>query len=115
MQIGTLSKRTGVSVRMLRYYEEEGLLRPGRRDSGYRDYGEAEERVVRRIRMLSEAGLKLDTIRTLLPCVLTDRPDFEPCAEVIATLTQEVSGLDRKIECLRSSRKILADYLERLG
>jgi DNA-binding transcriptional MerR regulator len=115
MQIGDLSKRTGVSVRMLRYYEQEGLLTPARRDSGYRDYGCAEERTVRRIRMLSEAGLKLDTIRSLLPCVLTDRPDFEPCAEVLATLRQEVTGLEEKIDCLQSSRDALVGYLERLG
>ena len=115
MQIGDLSKRTGISVRMLRYYEQEGLLAPARRASGYRDYGEAEERTVRRIRLLSEAGLKLDTIRFLLPCVLTDRPDFEPCAEVLATLRHEVAGLDEKIDCLQSSRDILTGYLERLG
>jgi len=115
MQIGDLSKRTGISVRMLRYYEEEGLLAPARRASGYRDYGEAEERIVLRIRLLSEAGLKLETIRFLLPCVLTDRPDFEPCAEVLATLRREIAGLDAKIDCLQSSRAILAGYLGRLG
>lgn len=115
MQIGDLSKRTGISVRMLRYYEQEGFLTPTRRDSGYRDYGDAEERTVRRIRLLSEAGMKLATIRLLLPCVLSDRPDFEPCAKVLATLRQEVAGLDEKIDCLQSSRDILNSYLERLG
>ena len=38
MQIGELSARTGASVRMLRYYEEQGLLEPRRTGSGYRDY-----------------------------------------------------------------------------
>lgn len=115
MQIGDLSKRTGISIRMLRYYEEEGLLTPARRASGYRDYGEAEERIAKRIRLLSEAGLKLETIRFLLPCVLSDRPDFEPCPEVLATLRREVTGLEEKIDCLQSSRAILTGYLERLG
>lgn len=40
MRIGELARRTGVSERMLRYYEQEGLLRPARTTSGYRDYGE---------------------------------------------------------------------------
>jgi hypothetical protein len=34
----------------------------------------AEEQAIRRIRMLSAAGLKLDTIKQLLPCILNDRP-----------------------------------------
>ncbi|RKP49663.1 MerR family transcriptional regulator [Pararobbsia silviterrae] len=115
MKIGELSRRSGISVRMLRYYEQEGLLQPNRQASGYRDYDETDEQVVRRIRMLGEAGLKLDTIRQLLPCVLNDRPDFEPCAEVLATLKRELGGMDERIKCLRSSRKILADYLGRLA
>lgn len=114
MKIGELSHRSGISVRMLRYYEQEGLLQPSRRESGYREYGEADEQLVRRIRMLGEAGLKLDTIRQLLPCVLSDRPDFEPCSEVLATLKRELGGIDERIKCLQSSRKILADYLDDL-
>jgi len=111
MQIGELSRRTGVSVRMLRYYEEEGILQPARRDSGYRDYGPAEEQLVRRIRMFSDAGLKLDTIRALLPCVLNDRPELELCDEVRATLVREIGGIEERIACLESSRNILAGYL----
>ena len=63
MKIGELSRRTGVSVRMLRYYEAEGLLAPPRTDSGYRDYGPAEEETVRRIKMLGAAGMTLETIQ----------------------------------------------------
>lgn len=114
MQIGELSKRTGISVRMLRYYEQEGLLAPARRASNYRDYGEAEESTAKRIRLLSEAGLKLETIRLLLPCVLNDRPEFDPCPQVVATLRQEIEALEQKIDCLRSSRKILTSYLQNL-
>jgi len=111
MQIGELSRRSGISVRMLRYYEQQGLLQPARRESGYRDYGETELMLVRRIRMLGEAGLKLSTIKQLLPCVLNDRPEFQPCADLIATLRQEVGGLEERIRTLQSSRDILSGYL----
>ena len=111
MQIGELSRRTGISVRMLRYYEEEGLLQPPRRESGYRDYGPTEEKLARRIRMFSDAGLKLDAIRILLPCVLNDRPELEFCDEVRATLTREISGVEERIACLEASRDILSGYL----
>ncbi|PRG77699.1 MerR family transcriptional regulator [Burkholderia multivorans] len=114
MKIGELSRRSGISVRMLRYYEEQGLLQPNRRESGYREYGEADEQRVRRITLLGHAGLKLGTIRDLLPCVLSDRPDFEPCSGVLATLKRELAGIDERIKCLQSSRKILADYLGKL-
>jgi DNA-binding transcriptional MerR regulator len=113
MQIGELSRRTGISVRILRYYEEEGLLQPSRQDSGYRDYGPAEERLVRRIRMFSDAGLKLDAIRTLLPCVLNDTSELELCDEVRATLAREIGSIEERIACLQSSRDVLSGYLQK--
>ncbi|MBD3769469.1 MAG: MerR family transcriptional regulator [Rhodobacterales bacterium] len=115
MQIGTLSKRTGVSVRMLRYYEEEGLLTPERRTSGYRDYQAADEEIVRNIRILNEAGLKLDFIRRFLPCVSGDSPEFEPCSDLLAAMQQEISVLDDRIAGLRNSRKVLSGYLEKMA
>jgi MerR family transcriptional regulator, copper efflux regulator len=39
MTIGETSRRSGWSPRMLRYLEQEGLVVPGRSDSGYRRYG----------------------------------------------------------------------------
>jgi hypothetical protein len=42
MRIGELRRRTGVSERLLRYYEEQGLLRPQRRPSGYREYDDSD-------------------------------------------------------------------------
>lgn len=114
MQIGELSKRTAVSVRMLRYYEDEGLLRPLRKSSGYREYGDAEEQTVRRIRLLGTAGLTLETIRQILPCVRNDRPEFEPCDEMRAILRCEVKALNAKIQGLDQSRQMLAAYLQDL-
>lgn len=43
MRIGELARRTGVSVRALRYYEEQGLLVPARAANGYREYTEYTE------------------------------------------------------------------------
>ena len=52
MRIGELSRRTGVNERLLRYYEQQGLLRPERLPSGYRAYRASDVAVVRRIRAL---------------------------------------------------------------
>ncbi|MGJ4944917.1 MerR family transcriptional regulator [Bradyrhizobium sp. HKCCYLS1011] len=111
MKIGELSRRTGISVRMLRYYEEEGLLSPQRTDAGYRDYGPAEEEVVRRIKVLGSAGMTLETIRQLLPCVQNTRPDFTPCNELRRILAQQVGLIDDRIDMLTQSRTILARFL----
>ncbi len=67
LTIGELSKRTGVSVKTLRFYSDEGLLPPAERSrGGYRIYGD--EALVRLdvVRTLREAGLTLDSIKKIL-------------------------------------------------
>ncbi len=57
MRIGELSRLTGVSVRALRYYEEEGLIRPSRGGNGYRDSSlAATRRVTGRVVVYGVAG-----------------------------------------------------------
>ena len=111
MKIGELSRMTGVSVRMLRYYEGEGLLAPQRTDSGYRDYGPAEEETVLRIKMLGAAGMTLETIQQLLPCVTNDDPAFKPCNDLRRILARQLGLIDERIETLSQSRTILAGFL----
>ena len=69
MLIGELSRRTGVHAHLLRYYESQGLLAPGRGTSGYREYSEDAIVTVTQIRKLLEAGLSTQEIAYLLPCV----------------------------------------------
>ncbi|BBH66665.1 MerR family transcriptional regulator [Actinoplanes sp. OR16] len=69
MRIGDLATRTQVSVRALRYYEEQGLLVSTRSESGQRKYGDSAVNRVRLIQQLYGAGLSSKTIADLLPCV----------------------------------------------
>jgi DNA-binding transcriptional MerR regulator len=67
LTIGELSRRTGLSVKTLRFWSDEGLLPPASRSaSGYRLY--SQEALVRLdlVRALREAGLGLDAIRRVL-------------------------------------------------
>ncbi|MGF6959922.1 MerR family transcriptional regulator [Paraburkholderia youngii] len=112
MGIGELARRIGVSERMLRYYEHEGLLKPMRTESGYRDYGPEEIDAAHRIRVLSAAGLKISSIRLLLPCVLGAKPVFHPCAEARAALRREVEKLDVKMRDLGESRRVVASLIK---
>ncbi|QBJ89090.1 MerR family transcriptional regulator [Streptomyces seoulensis] len=68
MLIGELSRRTGASERLLRYYERMELIHPERRANGYRDYDDRTVQTVRRIRALLAVGLPTRLIRQILPC-----------------------------------------------
>lgn len=67
LTIGEVARRTGVPVKTLRFYSDEGLLPPADRTaSGYRLYGEDDLARLARIRTLRDVGLDLATIRAVL-------------------------------------------------
>lgn len=111
MKIGELSKRTGVSIRMIRYYEAEGLLAPHRAPNGYRDYDETDIMTINRIRLLGSAGMFLATIRQFLPCIRGEGAFFEPCDELQLTLRKEIDRISTNMAQLENSRKILQGFL----
>lgn len=111
MLIGELSRRTGVSPRLLRYYEEQGLLVSCREANGYRTYRDDAVAEVRRIRALLAAGLTTEVIRDVLPCAGGERPELELCPRVRSTLNRELAELDDRIDALRRMRNTLAEYL----
>ncbi|WP_026197677.1 MerR family transcriptional regulator [Sciscionella marina] len=111
MRIGELSQRTGVGAHLLRYYEAQGLLAPGRGPNGYREYTADDVLTVVQIRKLLEAGLSTEDIRLLLPCAAGAAPDLEPCPDLLATLQSRLRGLDERIDTLARSREALRRYL----
>lgn len=117
MKIGDLSARTGVSQRMLRYYEDAGLIKPVRSAAGYRHYDEKWVKLVSCIKILSTAGMKLDAIKVLLPCLSNDDPDpaFYGCAEVRQVLNDEIERLNTKMNELESSRKLVSEFAKNLA
>lgn len=112
MRIGELSRRTGVHERLLRYYEEQHLLRPERRPSGYREYNEGDVDTVRRIRGLLAAGLSTATIATILPCLRDEDERLVPtCSELLADLLKERERITKAITDLEISRSALDDVI----
>jgi DNA-binding transcriptional MerR regulator len=108
MRIGELSRRTGVPERLLRYYEEQGLLWPTRRPSGYREYLESDVDTVRRIRRLLGAGLSTATIGVVLPCVREKAGVLVPvCPEVMDDLHVQRGRITCAIEELQAARDML--------
>ena len=112
MRIGELSRRTGVHERLLRYYEEQDLLQPERRPSGYREYREADVDVVRRIRSLLAAGLNTATIAAILPCLRDEGERLVPvCSDLVADLFRERERISRAIIDLETSRSALDEVI----
>jgi DNA-binding transcriptional MerR regulator len=107
MRIGELSRRTGVSERLLRYYEEQALLQPVRRPSGYREYREQDIDTVRRIRSLLAAGLNTATIATVLPCLRDGERLVPTCSDLVTQLRQERDRISQAITELQASRAML--------
>ncbi|WP_327583362.1 MerR family transcriptional regulator [Nonomuraea sp. NBC_00507] len=114
MRIGDLAHETGVSRRLLRYYEEQGLLRPVRLPNGYREYHESDVAAVRHIRTLLAAGLPTAVIARLLDCVHDDeggRMVPVACPGMITHLRQERRRITATIERLQTSQQHLDTML----
>jgi DNA-binding transcriptional MerR regulator len=111
MRIGQMAREAGISIRMLRYYEDEGFISPDRSTSGYRIYGVKEIQILDRILLLKEVGLTLETIRKIIPCVRNSGPAFEPCSDLKLILGNQLANVDARIAALRRSREVLAGFL----
>lgn len=113
VRIGELSRRAGVSVRALRHYENEGLLRPDRCSNGYRVYDDDAVDLVRQIRELIENGLPIRIIRDVLPYI--DEPSDVmpqvPCTYLIEQVAERLDQLDQRIRSLTRSRDAIDAYL----
>lgn len=115
MRIGDLSRRTGVAPRLLRYYEQQGLITAGRAENGYREYAEEDVEQVTRVAGLVRAGVPTRLVRAIL--------DLESlrCTELVETCTRDVaeqlaaelSEIEGRIACLTRSRDTIRGFLAR--
>ncbi|MEV4568981.1 MerR family transcriptional regulator [Nonomuraea sp. NPDC049419] len=110
MKIGELSRKTGVAVRLLRYYEAQGLLTSHRSEGGHRHYGPEAPATVDRIRTLLAAGLPTRIIRELMPCFAGDGTRLQAC--VLDHLRTQYAELDSRIADLTQARTALGDILD---
>ncbi|MFG1608700.1 MerR family transcriptional regulator [Actinoplanes sp. NPDC049265] len=112
MTIGQMSARTGVPPRLLRYYEEQHLITPGRDGNGYRVYCEMGVQRIGQIRSLLDAGLQTRAIADLLPR-LSGPGIVAPAGdgfEVLALLCREATALQERIDELTARRAAIIGY-----
>lgn len=111
MNIGAASRTSGVSPRMIRHYEKIGLIpAPLRRDSGYRDYAEADVHRLRFIANARDLGFPIEDIRDLLGLWSNSQ---RASAEVKALAVARAEDLGRKAEALQALRQTLLELADR--
>lgn len=111
MNIGQAAARSGVSAKMIRYYESIGLLEPGSRSaSGYRQYGAKDLHELGFIRHARELGFPLKQVAALMALW---RDKSRASAEVKQLAEAHIAELEHKAEMLRemaATLKSLADH-----
>ncbi|MDB5658245.1 MAG: Cu-responsive transcriptional regulator [Cypionkella sp.] len=95
MNIGEAAKASGVSAKMIRYYEQTGLIPDaGRSAAGYRTYTSTEVQMLRFVRRARDLGFTVDRIAELL-ALWRDRSRHS--ADVKQLALSQIDGLRRKI------------------
>lgn len=108
MRIGELAAQTGVSVRALRYYEEQGLLTSERSPAGQRYYAADAVDRVRLIQLLYSAGLNSKAVSNIMPCMDSGMAS----TDMLELLAAERDRIDERLHELTETRDRLTTVIE---
>jgi MerR family mercuric resistance operon transcriptional regulator len=109
LTIGALSKRTGVNIETIRYYERIGMLpAPPRTAGGHRIYDRERAKRLGFVKRSRELGFSLDEIRAMLS--LVDGGGYT-CAEVREMTVRHRNDVRRKIADLRKMERALGHMI----
>ncbi|MEU8257506.1 MerR family transcriptional regulator [Micromonospora inaquosa] len=112
MRVGELARRTGTTVRALRYYESAGLVVPRRLRNGYREYDPIAVRLVAQIRELMALGLTVEETRPFVESIAGGADDTDVCAAAVATYRSTITNLQERIGKLTAQRDALDARLD---
>ncbi|WP_109467540.1 MerR family transcriptional regulator [Albibacillus kandeliae] len=112
MQAKEAADRLGITQRMLRHYEREGLLEVSRTLNGYRSYSDFDLRRAGRIRDFIATGFSTREIRAMSACLSDDGAG--PCEGGIEKLTDKLEHIDRLRAELDEKRSAVLDRLAAL-
>lgn len=104
MNIGEIAKRSSIPAKTIRYYEDIGLVSPGRTANGYRDFNDLD---FHRLQFLGRArtlGFSIEDCRTLLQ-LWQDKS--RTSGDVKAVVSTHLTKIDKKIDDLQAIRGTL--------
>ncbi|TCB92082.1 MerR family transcriptional regulator [Micromonospora zingiberis] len=110
--MGELARRTGTTIRALRYYESVGLVVPRRLANGYREYDPIAVRLVGQIRELMALGLSVEETRPFVESIAAGSDDADVCAAALATYRGTITALQERIGKLTAQRNALNARLD---
>lgn len=105
MNIREAEQRSGIPSKTLRYYEEIGLVVPGRQDNGYRDYSMDEVARLKFVRRARDLGFSIEDCRSLLE-LWADRS--RASADVRQIASRHLEEVESKLAELRQMQATLA-------
>lgn len=105
MNIGDVSRRSGLPAKTIRYYEDIGLVTPPRSENGYRAFREMEVHKLAFLGRARELGFTIDDCRTLLALYENDGRES---AQVKRVAEDHLLKIDEKLAQLQSMRGTLA-------
>lgn len=109
--IGELSRRTGVNIETIRYYERIRMVpAPPRTEGGRRVYGAGHVQTLSFIRRARELGFTIEEIRTLLAL---GGPEKAACADVREIAAKHLEDIRAKIADLKKLERLLARTIDR--
>ena len=109
MKIGELAKLTHTSVRSIRHYEKQNLIRANRSSNGYREFGLSTVSRVRKIRGLLACGFTTEEIRLFLPCLDDPLSDHRECQAGLQAHLKKLNEISTLIDQLNRKRTLLLE------
>ena len=109
MKIGQVERDAGLPAKTIRYYEDIGLIRPGRTTNGYRRFSERDLHKLRFLKRSRSLGFTIAECRVLLSLY---EDNGRASADVKTIASRHLARIDRKIEELQSLRKALNELIE---
>lgn len=108
MNISDAANECGLPAKTIRYYEDIGLVNPGRLSNGYRDYGEDDLHKLRFLQRARGLGFSVEDCRGLLS-LYEDRN--RASADVKAIAKTHLAEIQRKITELQSLQTTLSELV----
>ena len=111
LKIGEVARRSGLSIKTIRFYSEEGLIHPsGRSEGGYRLFHEDVFAELNLIRTLKAMEIPLQDVRQILE---SRRSGVCTCASLQETIRSKAGEIEQKITALRNLHAELEQLLAR--